>query len=336
MNARFRMALLVAAAALVVGVVAPALAGGGGGAGRPAQESSKGTGEAPVPEGPGDPAIIGGGTVDAPPPDGGGGSVGAPGSSGGGVVIDGGSGVVFPQPGGKPFGGPANEDFGIRAPCPATGIPCEPGLFPGPEHTVTVTGSAVGRSDPDEAVIGLGVRTEADDAEAAVQANADRMDEVFAALARLGIPRADIATTSVSVYPGYEPDGTTSSTFVAENQVSVVVRDLGRVGEVIDRSVAAGANLTTGVYFRLSDQSAAVEQGLAEAVGDARGKAEAMSAAAGVSLGNVVAMAESGSSYPVYAEAGFAEDGARTPIAPAPVETYVTVTVSWELVTPSE
>lgn len=203
-------------------------------------------------------------------------------------------------------------------------------------RTVTVSGTATVRSAPDQALVSLGVQTQANTAQGALQQNADRMTKVLAALAGLGITEDDLATSNVSLWPTYGNTGTDITGYQASNQVDVTVHDITKAGEVIDAGVDAGANLTNGISFTLSDDNPALDRALADAVRDARGKAEIMASAGNASLGQVVMMVESSApTYPpVYygRDMAVAEGGASTPIEPPTLESQVSVSVTWELV----
>lgn len=202
------------------------------------------------------------------------------------------------------------------------------------ERTVTVTGTARVRSAPDEAVVSLGVQTEAQEAAAATRENANRMSAVIEALLDAGISRDDIATANLSLYPNYASDGRTVSSYVAQNSIDVTVRDVPSVGEILDTAVRAGANVTNGITFRLSDENEGREEALRGAVADARSKAEVLADATGTSLGQVVSVQEASSGFPppiFYDEREVAADDATTPVIPPDVETQVTVTVVWAL-----
>jgi uncharacterized protein len=204
----------------------------------------------------------------------------------------------------------------------------------GSGRTVTVTGSATIRSAPDEAVVALGVQTQAPTAQAALQQNASRMNGVVKAILGDGVNEGDLATSWVNLYPNYDSGGTAIVSYSAQNQVDVTIRDLPKVGSVIDDAVGAGANLSSGIQFRLSDQNQGVERALADAVANARAKAEALAAAGDTSLGSVVTITEG--SAPHYPPVPFAADAGRveasTPISPPTLETQVTATVVWSLV----
>ena len=201
------------------------------------------------------------------------------------------------------------------------------------ERTVTVTGSATIRSAPDEAVITLGVRTQAPTAEGAMQQNANRMAAIMRVLLDQGLSQGDIATAWINLYPNYDSSGLTIVGYTAENQVTATVRDMGRIGRIIDGTVESGANVLGGIAFQLSDENEGRDDALAEAVADARRKAEILAEASGASLGPVVTIAESGgvSPPPIYYERVAADAGATTPISPPTLESQVMVTVVWSL-----
>jgi hypothetical protein len=201
------------------------------------------------------------------------------------------------------------------------------------DRTVTTNGVAIIRSAPDEALVTLGVSSEAATAEQAMDANAEAMNDVIDALLDAGLDREDLATASINLYPRWDDMGTSVTGFTAENQVTVTVDDLDRVGAIIDRGVAAGANLASGITFSVSESNESVDAALQEAVADARRKAESLAAAGGASLGAVVSITETSSSVEppvVYAREAAAADMATT-VLPPTMESQVSVTVVWAL-----
>jgi uncharacterized protein YggE len=182
-------------------------------------------------------------------------------------------------------------------------------------------------------VINLGVQTQASDAADALRENSRRMQAVIQALHALGIAPDDISTYAVNLYPNYDPNGSGTNGFAAENDVAVTVHDLSLVGRAIDAAVGAGANLSSGVSFTVSDSSRGVSDALRRAVADARSKAEALAEAAGATLGDVVSITESNDGFgpPIFADAKGAAES--TPVSPPQIQTSVSVTVVWALVT---
>jgi uncharacterized protein YggE len=203
------------------------------------------------------------------------------------------------------------------------------------ERTITVTGTATITADPDEAVVTLGVRTQADRAQAAMDQNTREMNEVLQALRDLGLGDDDLATSLIELNPRYSNDGTAIVGYDAANQVEVTVRDLALVGRVLDTGVDHGANVAGGIRFRLSDGNAGEDRALADAVTDARAKAETMAAAAEAGIGEPITIVESsggGQPGPYYAEAvSYAAADMAVPVETPTIETEVAVTVTWRL-----
>ncbi len=203
------------------------------------------------------------------------------------------------------------------------------------ERTITVTGSATVHAKPDEAVVSLGVHTQAETAQEAMDQNATKMSAVIQALKRLGFADGDLATTDVSLNPIWSNTGNTIVGYQSENTVDVTIHDLTKVGKTIDAAVGAGANLTGGITFKLSDANQGLNSALADAVRDAKTKADAMADAAGSSVGGVVTIAQAHPQGPIpfYGErVGFAATtDATTPVKTPTIDNEVQVTVTWDL-----
>src|SRR5690606_30642834 len=112
-------------------------------------------------------------------------------------------------------------------------------------RATTLNLSAYGETKvaPDMATITLGVTTEAPTAAAAMQANAAQMSRVIAALKKAGLADRDIQTSQLNLSPQYRYEQNEAPKLVgyqASNQVTLTVRDLGRLGQVVDATVAAG------------------------------------------------------------------------------------------------
>lgn len=206
------------------------------------------------------------------------------------------------------------------------------------QRSVTVSGTATIKSAPDEAVIGLGVQTQANTAQGALSQNAEKMVAVLQAVEGQGVNKGDISTSSVSLYPTYGQSGMNITGYQAANQVDVTVRNMDKVGPVIDAAVGAGANFTNGVTFQLSDENKGVNDALAAAVANAQSKAETLAAAGGAQLGQVLSIEEASvprPGPPILFERGVAagavDPSAPTPVQPPTLETQVSVTVVWSL-----
>jgi uncharacterized protein YggE len=182
---------------------------------------------------------------------------------------------------------------------------------------ITVVGTGTVTATPDTAEWSFGVQTSADTAEAALGANSAAMEKILAALRDAGIAADDLQTEQVSVYPRTSDDGTSVVGYDASNTVRATIHELGRAGAVVDAAVAAGANQVYGPSLTVSDAEAQYEAAMEAAFDDARARAEAIAAKAGVELGAPVAIVEGGGGGgvdPYYAGAeAAAEDVAIEP-----------------------
>lgn len=166
---------------------------------------------------------------------------------------------------------------------------------------ITVTGESTLNVAPELATITLGVTEEAEEAAMAMQAVSDAMNAVIAELKAAGIAAADLQTRQISMHPvwsqdrSYDSGGTRKITgFQASNTLMLRVRDLDRLGPVMDAVLAAGANNFQGLSFGVEDPEAVADRIRGEAVKDAVRKAAQLAEAAGMELGPVRSISEHG------------------------------------------
>jgi len=204
------------------------------------------------------------------------------------------------------------------------------------ERTITVNGTAKITADPDEALVSLGVRTQAERAQDAMDQNSAKMKAIIDALHDLGFGDDDLATSMIELYPRYDDRGETITGYDASNQIEVTIHDLSMVGRVLDTGVDHGANIAGGIRFRVSDENAGLDVALASAVEDAKAKAATMAGAADASIGQVVTIVENGRGggpEPYYAErVAYAAADMAVPVETPTIESEVSVTVTWALI----
>lgn len=197
------------------------------------------------------------------------------------------------------------------------------------EEGITVTAVGSAKAVPDRAEFVFGVTTRGSTADEASSENAVRMRTLIDALKGAGVRTEDIRTQSVSVSPRHAPDGKQLSGYTAENSVSVKVAS-ARAGAIVDLAVENGATNTSGPSFDVSDRDALYRDALADAVREARTKAEAIGAAAGVSVGDVTRVVEGGEAGPpVFLEAAARDRATTTPVEPGREEVQATLTVTF-------
>jgi len=193
--------------------------------------------------------------------------------------------------------------------------------------TITVSGVGTVESVPNESQMSFGVETQRPTAKAAVAANADAMRRVINALRQAGA--REIATQWVSVYPVSNSQDGTVNAYNASNSVTAV-SDADEAAGLIDAATEAGANSVSGPGLSSSNAEELYRKALADAVEEARARAQVLAKASGRSLGRISAIVEGGGSMPIpYAERAAAD--AATPIVPGEQETSATVTVTFEL-----
>jgi len=211
-----------------------------------------------------------------------------------------------------------------------------PAVFQATTLNLSATGEVT--AAPDKATITLGVQTEAATAAQALQANAEQMTRVMAALKRAGIAERDIQTSQLNVNPKYayeqnQPPRLTG--YEASNQVAITARDLKRLGATVDAAVGAGATNVHSIAFGLIDPSAAETAARLEAVKALQAKADLYAKAVGHPTLRLVNLSE-GAAYapPMPMAADFAMTAKRmatTPVAAGEMRVSIQVTGVYEL-----
>lgn len=195
---------------------------------------------------------------------------------------------------------------------------------PGP--TVTVTGNGTVHATPDRASFDFGVSTNGSTAAEALSRNSTEARAIVDALKRAGVDASDVQTTQVSLWPQTSSNGTEITGYQASNSVQVTAQ-LGKSGDLVDAAVGAGANNVDGPNLDTTDKSSLYDEALKQALGDAKGKAQAIAEAAGLTLGSVLKAQEGGDATPVpmYAQA----TARAVPIEAGTQEIQASVTVTY-------
>jgi uncharacterized protein YggE len=202
------------------------------------------------------------------------------------------------------------------------------------EHTISVTGSGKVTLSPDTADIHLGVATSGRTVKATRQQAAASMTAVIAAIKKLGIADKDIQTSWLTLQPTYDYNVGTNPPKITgyqfSNAISVTIRDLDKVGDVVDDALAAGATTLDGITFRVADEASAEAQARTAAMADAKAKAQSLATAAGVTIGGVASISETiaPTPYPIYFGAAEAVGkDTSTPVQPGSTDITITVAV---------
>lgn len=207
------------------------------------------------------------------------------------------------------------------------------------ERGVTTTGQAEVRLAPDRAWVTVGIEARAVKPQEAQRKAALAMQAVHEKLAALGIPASAIRTVAFNLNADWDYSNRTRVLrgYIVSNHVQVMVDDLAKLADVLDQSIAAGANTIHGVRWDLRERDKVERDALGRAVEDAKQRAEVAVAAASAKLGPVLRISEQRFDSPrpmdmvMMREAAQAAAPPSTPISPGEIEVRATVTVTFSI-----
>ena len=203
---------------------------------------------------------------------------------------------------------------------------------------LSVSSNAEARRVPDIATVSAGVVTQAADANSAMRANAEQMAKVVAAIKAAGIAERDVQTSGVNLNPQYryaenQPPAITG--YQASNNVNVVVRDIAKLGRILDALVATGANQVNGPSFDVEDKESAYDEARKRALDKAQQRAAMYAKSLGMQVRRIVSISEGGGFAPPQPMAVMsmarAEKMADTSISPGENTLSVNLDVVFEL-----
>jgi len=203
------------------------------------------------------------------------------------------------------------------------------------EPVIITTGDGVVKMAPDRVWVTIAAESRAKSPREAQRANADAMKAVLDKLKGLGLPADAIRTSGYDLQPQFDYVNGRQSLreYLARNTIEVRVDDVSRAGEVLDAAVGSGATSVSGVRFDLKDRSAAEREALKKAVADARGRADAAAAGAGMKVDRVVKIEEQRVTVPeprpiMLTRQSMVAEGAGPPISAGELEIRATVTMT--------
>ncbi len=211
--------------------------------------------------------------------------------------------------------------------------PSSPSPEPG---SIVVSGTGRIAVTPDVADLRLGVAVSRPTVDAARSEAATLMAAILAAVDAAGVPRKDVRTSLLSVQPRYDyRDGKppTLTGYELANVVEVTVRDLARLGDVVDGTLGAGATSLDGLSFRVADPAPAEREARLLAMAEARSRADVLAEAAGLAIDAVTGIVEGVAVPPpgprMKTDRMLMAADASTPVEAGSQEIAVTVTVSY-------
>jgi uncharacterized protein YggE len=209
------------------------------------------------------------------------------------------------------------------------------------QEGIWVNGQGKVSAAPDMATLQLGIEAQADSV-AQAQSEATRaMEEVVKALKASGVAEKDIQTMFLSIQKITAKDeygqGEITTGFSVTNTVVAKIRNVTKVGEVIDAVVTAGGDLTRidGISFSIDDPTPYLAEARAKAMADAKAKAEQLASLSGVTLGKLIYIQDSSYYYPPtpysYTAGGMAAPASVTPISPGELDINGSVQVAYAI-----
>ena len=209
-------------------------------------------------------------------------------------------------------------------------------------RTLNVSGNGSVSLAPDIAYIYIGVHTDNTDLATAVNKNNTQTQALVDALKNAGVAGADIQTSNFSVYTNNNQsfDKLTGQTtdngtyYSVDNTVYVTIRDLTKLGSLLNTAVGAGANSINSISFDVADKAAAMAQARQKAMTNASTLAAELAKTAGLKLGDIQSITYSDNSpMPYYGMGGGSASApnASVPIQPGQTQISVTVSVTYDI-----
>lgn len=205
--------------------------------------------------------------------------------------------------------------------------------------TISISGEGKVTGIPDIATIDVGLMTERPDVRSAQKENTEKMNKLIKTLKDLGVDSKDIQTSYYNIYPQYDwPDGKQILRGYQVNQgVSIKIRNLEKIGDILAAAGAGGANQVSGLSFNIDDPEKLRQEARIKALENAKEKAEALAKVAGVKLGKIVSFSEYSEMpapmYKAYEGLGIGGGGemAAPTVEKGSMDIVVNVTVSYEI-----
>lgn len=206
-------------------------------------------------------------------------------------------------------------------------------------RTISISGHGEVRAVPDVAIVSVGVTTQGQSAREALDSNTKAMKTLFETLKKAGIEDRDMTTSNFSVGPRLDYGNNNAQPpkvvgYDVNNMVTLTIRKIEDLGELLDVAVSTGSNTINGISFSVSKSDSKLTEARKAAVMDARSKADIYAAAGGFKIGNILSISE-GAAYqpppPYFAKADRAQAAEPVPIAQGEQTLSVDVSITYEI-----
>jgi uncharacterized protein YggE len=207
------------------------------------------------------------------------------------------------------------------------------------QEGISVNGEGKVTVTPDIATVSLGIEAQAATVGEAQSEASSAMDRVMGALNNNGVADKDIQTQYFNISQLTRWDDNTQQQvtigYSVTNTVAAKIRELDKVGTIIDAVAAAGGDYArvNSIAFSIDDPTTYQEEARDRAMTNAKNKAEQLASLAGVKLGPPTYISESSNvPGPIYQSATTAPAPApTTPITPGELDVTVDVQVAYSI-----
>ena len=203
-----------------------------------------------------------------------------------------------------------------------------------PSNTITVSAAGEAFAKPDIAQISVSAVREAKTVLEAQKSHTESINKIVAYLKDSGIEEKDIRTSAYNIYPRYDylrDKGQVFRGYEVSQTLDVKIRDLEKVGKILNGVAEMGANQVGGINFVIDDEDAVKREARKQAIDKAKEKADQIAKDLGVSFGRLVSFYESSGDFPIY-RSYMTEGMGGAELVPAPEipsgENKVTITVN--------
>lgn len=210
-----------------------------------------------------------------------------------------------------------------------------------PPPSITVEGHGEVQGKPDLATVTLGITTQGKTSAEAMEANARTAATLLSQLRERGLTDRDLMTVGLNLMPDYAQDKDRTAApkiigYRASNRIAVRLRDVSKIGAVLDLAAAAGVSDINGPVFGIADPQSLQDEARKKATADAKRTAELLAQSLGVKIGSVREIIDNAATRPMpeprMLRAAPAAMGAPTPIEGGELTASASVTVTFELI----
>jgi uncharacterized protein YggE len=206
------------------------------------------------------------------------------------------------------------------------------------QNQITVSGIGKIYVKPDVAVLILGVENRGAKISDIVKDNTEKMNKIISDVKNFGVEEKDIQTTQYTIAPEYnwtEARGRIFVGYVLTQQITLKIRDFEKIGSILDKATADGANSVGDLQFTIDDSEQIKQEARAKAIAQAKANAENLAKESGVKLGKIINVYEN--YYPIYSNKAVGIGGGVVESVPAPViepgqqEINVTINLTYQV-----